>query len=113
MAKHHMKAEQQAVVAVEQQAVAAAPTAAEYHKALAGWTKPYAPSPLPTWQVEAGPGMVVAKHGACASRHAAVTALLAKGPTTVTKLVEAGYTMADVRWGLSPAHRGGAKLVVK
>jgi len=114
MAKHNMKVEQAVVEqAVVTTALAAGPTAAEYHKALEGWAKPYAPSPQAGWKLAAGPGMATAKHGACATRHAAVVALLSKGPATVAELVAAGYTMADVRWGLSPAHRGGAKLVVQ
>jgi hypothetical protein len=124
MAKRNMQVQQAVVeqaVAVEPSAVmavepnaalAVAPTAAAYAAALVGWAKPYAPSPQATWRVVAGPGMAAAKHGACATRHASVVALLGKGPTTVAQLVAAGYTMADVRWGLSPAHRGGAKLVV-
>lgn len=121
MAKRNAaQAEQAAVKAAQAEqagpALMAAPTAKAYHEALAlaypeGKGKAYAPRPASTLRV-ALTSAPQAKHGACAARHNAAMALLSKGPATVAELNATGYTLADVRWGLSPAHHGGAKLVV-
>lgn len=126
MAKHNKAAVVAVTAAVVEPgkhgttALEAAPTAAMYLEALRlaypmvegkPQGKPYAPRPSLTLRV-ALTSAPQAKHGACAARHNAVTALLAKGPATVAELLATGYKMADVTWGLSPAHHGGAKLMV-
>lgn len=102
-------------------ALLATPVVGAYMQALATMAPhPYAPKPPASLPLALGPAGQAnpkaqgsATHGRWAAMAAGMAAAQATGqPYTVAMALAAGLPLGDLRWALSPHHRGGAQLVV-